>query len=325
MDKHYFIELLHKHLEGKTTAEEEQFLVSYYDLFKAEPDVINVMSVDKKSKLKGEIKDRIWQNILEKEQPDKTSISINKWIIRMAAAAILIAVCITSILFLNKPSPKQQPVVSFRNQQKENRVLYLQDGSTVILGAASKLKYPSSFDGLAKREVYLEGEAFFDITHDASKRFIVHTGKLEIAVLGTAFNIKSIPVEDDITVVVSRGRVKVSDEDKTIGLITKGHQVVYDKSTGNAIEKAVNADLKMNWKRQDLLIDDITVAEAAKLLEDRFDVNISFSDDQIKTKRFTTVFLSNESLEQILRSICEFNEASYKYNREKASVTISKN
>ncbi len=86
----------------------------------------------------------------------------------------------------------------------------------------------------------------------------------------------------------------------------------------------VNADSNMAWKKQDLLLDDVTVGEAAKLLEDKFDVNISVSDSEIETKRFTTVFLRTESLEQVLRSICEFNGALYEYNKEKAIVTISK-
>lgn len=268
--------------------------------------------------------ENIWQNILREEQRNKKPIVISKWMIRMAAAAILIAVCTAAILFLANPPAKNQRVASLLNQQKENRLVYLKDGSSIILSPGSQLNYPPSFNDLDKREVYLEGEAFFNISHHPSKRFIVHTKKLEITVLGTAFNIKAFPGNADITVTVSRGKVKISANDKNLGLITRGQQIIYDKSRGNSIQKTVNADSNLAWKKQDLLLDDVTVGEAVKLLEDKFDVNISVSDSEIETKRFTTVFLRTESLEQVLRSICEFNGALYEYNKEKAIVTISK-
>ena len=361
MDKHYFLELLHKYLKDEATNEEHQFLLSYYNLFQSEPDVLALLSQEKKEELKSQIHTSIWQNISRGEQLDETCMSlpltslpagkakqheyklmqaslplknklytnenvkpIKRWSVRMiAAAAILLAICTIGIFFLRNESAKNQTVVAQVNQQKINRLVRLPDGSTVIVSSGSKLNYPSSFDGLARREVYLEGQAFFDIKHNASKPFIVHTGQFETTVLGTAFNIKAFPGDIDITVTVTRGKVKVSDQNKTLGIILPRQQITYNKQKANPTLKTVDTDTYLDWKAQDLLFDDVTVAEAAELLEERFNVNITFSDQLIKSNRFTTTFLKGESLEQVLTSICEFNGAVYQYDKEKATVSIS--
>ena len=205
---------------------------------------------------------------------------------------------------------------------KENRVIFLPDGSTVILSPGSKLNYPSSFDGMEKREVFLEGQAFFDIKHNASRPFIVHTGKLATIVLGTAFNIKALPSETEITVTVKRGKVKVSDQDKILGVITPNQQITYNQRKVSSTVKVLDNDSYLDWKEQDLLFDNLTIAEAAKLLEERYKVKITISDQSISSQRFTTTFSKNESFEQILKSICIFNGVVYKYNKEKATAII---
>jgi ferric-dicitrate binding protein FerR (iron transport regulator) len=324
MDKHYFLELLHKYLQGKATNEEQQFVLSYYNLFQSEPDVLALLTKEKKEELKNQIHSTIWQNISQHELPQKKVIPINRWFVRVAAAAILLAICSTGILFLhNDQSSKRQTFAGHANKQKENHLIRLPDGSTVIVNADSKLNYPSSFDGLTKREVYLEGQAYFDIKHNSSKPFIVHTGKLATTVLGTAFNVKAFPGDMDITVTVRRGKVKVSDQNRIVAIITPDQQIAYNKGKATASQKMVKAEIYLDWKEQDLLFADVTVAEATELLEERFNVKISFNDEIIKSNRFTTTLLKGESLEQVLKSICEFNSAAYQYDKENATVIIS--
>ncbi|MEJ7692191.1 DUF4974 domain-containing protein [Daejeonella sp.] len=84
----------------------------------------------------------------------------------------------------------------------------------------------------------------------------------------------------------------------------------------------VNRPEYLEWKEQYLLLSDVTVAEDAKLLESRYEVKIKISDDRIGSKRFTTVVRKGETLEEILKSISEFNEAVYKYDLEKAVITL---
>ena len=207
-------------------------------------------------------------------------------------------------------------------EHEKNRVIFLPDGSTVILTGGSKLNYPSTFDGLKTREVYLEGQAFFDIKHNKSRPFIVHTGNLETKVLGTAFNIKAFPNEDNITVTVMRGRVSVNDQNKILGIITPNQQITYAKSKVKSLIQTVRNESYLTWKQEDLLIDNLTISEAAKLVEDRYNVKIIITNPQIESLRFTTTFSKNETLEEILNSICEFNGLAYTYDKEKSIVNI---
>jgi transmembrane sensor len=210
MDKQYFLELLYKHLNGEATDVEQQFLVKYYELFQAEPDIVALLVDEQKETLKNEIKASVWQNIEGDNETHKKIVHIKPWFLKMVAAAVIIGVCATGFLFLrNHPGNKSAHLYSVR-KQNQNLFIVLPDGSRAILSYGSKLSYASSFDGLAKRDVYLEGQAFFDIRHDDLKPFIVHTGKLETTVLGTAFNVKALKGDKTITVTVTRGRVKVT-------------------------------------------------------------------------------------------------------------------
>jgi ferric-dicitrate binding protein FerR (iron transport regulator) len=127
----------------------------------------------------------------------------------------------------------------------------------------------------------------------------------------------------DITVTVKQGAVRVSDQHKTLGIIRPDQQIIYNKQKANSIQKEVADDNYLDWKQRDLLFDNLTVEEAARLLEERFNVKISISSPSIRTRRFTTTFPRNETLEEALKSICEFNEAVFNYDKEKAAVMIS--
>src|ERR1051325_3702044 len=154
MDKQYFIELLHKYLNGDATDEEQQFLAKYYDLFYAEPDIVSLLSDEQREKLKKEIHSSIWENIDRQVDAEKKTIPLKAWGLTIAAAAI-VAICGVGFLFLrNKPGIKPTALYS-AHKQKTNLFLSLPDGSRVILSYGSKLSYASSFDGLDKREVYL--------------------------------------------------------------------------------------------------------------------------------------------------------------------------
>jgi ferric-dicitrate binding protein FerR (iron transport regulator) len=324
MDKHYFIKLLNKYHRGDSTKEEEQFLASYYNLFQHEPDILNTLSTEEREKLRKDIKDAIWSDVPRDIHPVEKGALLSRRLIKVAAAAIFIAF-VTGLFFLSDKLPQKQVSVTGvpAALPPGNRVIFLADGSSVILSPGSKLSYPSSFEGMEKREVFLTGQAFFDVKHNPAKPFIVQTGNLETIVLGTAFNIRAIPGEKDITVTVTKGRVKVINENKTLGIITPNQQIIYDRGKISFTKKVVDNDHYLNWKEDNLLFDNLTIAEAAELLQKRYNVRIVISDQSISSQRFTATFSKDESFEQALKSICEFNEVSYSYNTKDSTVYIN--
>jgi len=325
MTKNYFITILNKYLKGSATEEEQIFVEKYYELFQNEREVLDTFSPGEKNEFKNNLKIDIWNNFASALPPQSKIRSTSRYI-KLAAAAMVVGILISSAYFLFRSSGEKYHYSLAKKapaDDKTNRVIFLPDGSTVILTWSSKLSCPSTFDGLKTREVYLEGQAFFDIKHISSKPFIVHTGTLETKVLGTAFNIKAFPNEDNITVTVKRGRVCVNDQNKILGIITPNEQITYAKSKVKSSISAVKNEGYLTWKKEDLFIDNLTISEAANLLEDRYKVKIIIDNPGIETLRFTSTFSKNEPLEEVLSSICLFNGLGYNYNKEKSTVSLN--
>jgi transmembrane sensor len=285
--------------------------------------------------------DKLWETIPE-ENPQITihekhlnkilaksgpAIPINRssqfaWL-QKVAAVLLVAVLATGTMYffsaIEKNSNDQRAT---ENSVPEHNFINLPDGSTVILNADSKLDFPESFNNLASREVYLTGEGFFDIKHNDSKPFIVHTGKISTTVLGTAFNVKALPGEDDITVTVARGKVKVSENNKILGIIERDQQITFNKESAFSSQTQVNSKQTIAWIERDIFFDDVTLEAAVEQLEERFQVTVQFQNENLKTCRFTATFIKGEDLKQILQVICEFNHATFNYNEENQVVKI---
>lgn len=323
MDKQYFIQLLHKHLKGETTVEEDQLVVSYYNLFSSEPEVLALLHDEEKSRLGESMFTAIQQNIKRHEQHRGRVVTMRRWVYRSAAAAIVVGVLLTSFFYLHqKPAlPGTADVVN--NSRKQNRLIQLPDGSTVLLSYGSKLSYAPSFGQSGTRDVYLEGRAYFDIEHDPSRPFSVHTNDVKTTVLGTAFDVQTVNHDKQVIVTVTRGKVKVSNPARTLDVITPDQQLVYDRQKGKAEKKVVDAVSLLRWKDEaDLFLDNVTFEEAVQVLKDRFNVTITFRDQELKKSRFTTVLLKDENLEQIIKSICAFHNAVCQYDKDSSSLVI---
>lgn len=229
----------------------------------------------------------------------------------VAAAAVLL---IGVLLYLYSPYFGKQSgsaqLIALKVPAHQQRQLTLADGSTIWINAGSKVSYPKQFDGKT-REVYLSGEAYFDIKQDPSKPFIIHTGKVLTTVLGTAFNIKEDPGSDRITVTVTQGKVSVANGKELLGIVTPNQQISFNTRNNTYALANVNAQKAIEWQKKDLYFDDISFADAVAILEQRFKVKISFENKKISTCRFTGRALTGEDLDQILKVICSFNNASY--------------
>ena len=323
MEKKYFLKLLSKYAEGKATRVEQRFLQAYYNLFDSKSDVIAQLTDEQRLALQEDMKWAIWNSINGEETPSYNTKIRSLWVKRLSVAAIFILICSVAIIltgdFLNMTGPA---MITVHNNNKLERSIKLIDGSSVTLGADSRIQYSKSFNKLNKREVYLEGNAFFDVAHNPSKPFVVHSEKVQTVVLGTAFTVEAYPWVKEITVTVKRGKVSVSDESRLQGIITPDQQIRYNKGNRVSIKGKVNATSYNNWKTGTLLFKNVTVAEAADILEKKFKIKVLFSDREVKTKRFTASFNVADSLDTILESICEFNGVPYYYDKGKALVQI---
>jgi transmembrane sensor len=235
-----------------------------------------------------------------------------------AAAVIFLTLFFGWPAFHNVINPEK--LMAMQVPANEKRELVLSDGSKIRINAGSEFQYPVTFNGNT-REVYLTGEAYFDIVHDASKPFIVHTGNVITKVLGTAFNINADKKSNTVVVTVTRGKVSVADGTHLLGLITPNQQITYNTSNNEHIQNTVDANEVIAWQENDLHFEDITFEQAAKELQQRFKINIKFSNDKVKNCRFSGTALKGKNIDQVLKVLCSFNNATYQHNPD-GSITI---
>ena len=324
MDKTGFLKILHKYQQGKSTKEEKDFLEGYYNLFEEEEDVLKSMSEKEKQEYKMEIRESVLGKIYNIQSYGSKVRYTGRKSLRLAAAIVLFMIAGAFAFYLVNRDQDYNSAEKVVEVNKDNRVIFLPDGSKVILSAGSKLNYPSSFDGLENREVTLIGEGYFDIRHNASRPFIVHSGKIETVVLGTAFNVRAIAGQENITVTVTRGKVKVVDleKNKVLGIITPNQQIVYNVKKVNSVMNSVDTENYLTWMNADLLCDNLTLAEVVELVQDRYKVKIAIEDPSILSQRFTTTFSNKEKLDNILETICLFNNLEYAFDSTRSTFII---
>lgn len=245
------------------------------------------------------------------------------WVRIAAAAVVIIAVGVISYRLLpTKPAGQQQAKANTPAVEKNiNQYLTLADGSKVLLHAGSKLLYPPAFNG-SSREVTLTGEAFFDVAHNDAKPFVIHSGNIKTTVLGTAFNIKAWPAEPEVTVTVTRGKVKVENESGVLGIITPDQQLSVNTQNNQLKQAAVNAESELSWKNREYTMDNVTLDEAITELEFRYDIIIETgANEKPGNCRFTASFKQDESLDYVLNVVCRFYQASWKKVDDRIVIT----
>jgi ferric-dicitrate binding protein FerR (iron transport regulator) len=195
--------------------------------------------------------------------------------------------------------------------RSESKFLLLEDSTQVWLNAASSLEFPDQFDG-SKREVYLSGEAFFDVKHADKIPFIIHTGNISTTVMGTAFNIKAYPGQKNITVSVSRGKVKVSRTDGWIATLTKGQQVKVNKEGSEVTEKNIAPEGIAAWQQGNLVYEDETFEDIIADMERMYNANIRIVNNSLPGQKISTSFKREIGVEQALQVLCKLTDTELK-------------
>jgi ferric-dicitrate binding protein FerR (iron transport regulator) len=314
MDNQKIESLLDRYQKGEASLEEKNLVEKWLEERDNQDSEWKSLNDNAKEQWLGSAFNKI-QDTLDLDQPKVVHLPQRSSIWKRIAAVAAVAALIFTIYRQAPSFFNQDRLTTLSVPANQRKLITLPDGSTVWLNAASKLKYSEDFNDKV-REVYLSGEAYFDVQHNPEKRFIIHTGKIVTTVLGTAFNIKEDENKHTITVTVTRGKVKVANGNKQLGIITPNQQISFNLKTSEAVQNQVNASESIAWQEADLHFEDITFAEAAVKLQQQFNVKINFSNEKLKECRFTGSALDGAKLENILKVICEFNGAIYRHQTD---------
>lgn len=179
--------------------------------------------------------------------------------------------------------------------------IVLEDGTVVWLNAGSKLSYNSAFSH-KDRNVQLEGEGYFEVTHNKKLPFIVHTSDIDVKVLGTRFNVKAYGDEENIEVILAEGSINLSSlNNQTEPLTLKPEQLaIYNKESGQTEIRKVPASQADNWTTGAHFFNELTLVEIVRQLEKSFDVTFIFRNEEKKNLTFYGDFRNDDSLDDIL-------------------------
>lgn len=240
MSQQEFNELSKRYLEGKTSEEEEKYLLEWWN---KQPQ-FQLADFDEVQRNK--IEKRVWKNITKQIRfIFPINIQQLSWISGIAASLLMV------FFLANKNEPvnkiigqfssakiKEKEGIEIKNTTSAEQEVKLEDGTVVLLKQKSTIVYDKTFNQ-DKREVFLTGEAFFKVKRDVTRPFIVHTGTLVTEVLGTSFRIKPNPVSNLIEVAVTTGRVSVYLEktnirnERTGIILTPNQRVIFNENSQN--------------------------------------------------------------------------------------------
>lgn len=178
--------------------------------------------------------------------------------------------------------------------------LLLADGTSVHLNAGSSIKFPVRFIQGSPREVFLKGEAYFDVERDETHPFIVSAQDISIEVLGTQFSVMSYPEDSSSQVVLVEGSVGMSlDNTSEQIVLTPGQRGVFDKKNKAIVTDEVSTSIYTSWMHGELVFRHMTFEDILKRLERHYNVKIDNQFIAAKEETFNANF-GEESIEQVL-------------------------
>jgi ferric-dicitrate binding protein FerR (iron transport regulator) len=254
---------------------------------------------------------------LQEERPSKHR-NILVWMRNIAAIFLLVIGMGWGVWQVNwmNTSEAVQMVERTGSSGMANKFI-LSDGTTIWLNAQSKLRYPEQFDR-DSREVFLEGEAYFEVFHDPKKPFLIHTQGSVTEVLGTSFTVRSYVYEPTIEVNLLSGKVSFSLQDSLTQqkVIVKPKQKAILNKADQRISVVENEDQNfLAWKTHQLIFKDVALSKALQTLEAYYGVDFIVSDTVLLNCRFTGSF-NQAPLEDVLQVFAFGSDISYRKQGE---------
>ncbi len=336
MNRRAFYDLLQRYSDGTCTDEEKKLVEQWYELLDDDHEAA-VSDEEIKSTV-----DRLWPVIKEKTLPqpvqpvpEKRVRRIPVYVRWISAAAVLAAISVSSYWFTSNagfPSFQEdivrEDLTRTINQLSTPDTLYLPDKSMVILEPGAKLYYPDSF-ALTKREVYLEGNAFFKVTKNAKSPFYVYSNNIVTQVLGTSFFVKTNTVTQDVEVSVRTGKVAVYENEsqansskrteESTGVILKPNQkVIYNRNDGHFRTTLIDAPLPLlpNSQQEEMVtelnfvFEETPISRVLSFLEEAYHIEIITENDNLGKSLFSGD-IKGQNLYDQLEIICQSIQATY--------------
>lgn len=261
------------------------------------------------------------RNSSDSTQPETKSIPLKRFYRIVAAASILLAITFSGAYYLGRNNISNQSApLSYSSLTGKSKVI-LPDGTEVWLHSNTSLYYNSNFTSNT-REVTMNGEAYFSVTHDAKKPFIVHSNDASVTVHGTKFNVNAYESSQNILVSLYEGSVTMKAANKDV-MLTPGQEGHYDRLNNTLDVKQGDVEFAKSWTNDKLRFQNKNLRYVCRYLAKWYSVDINI-DPAISDNQSYTFTLKDESLEEIIRIMARINTIDYQFNEQKKLTLTTK-
>lgn len=323
-DKDKAIALLKKYKAGLCTPEEVDRIKQWYDSFNDSSDKLNPeesqLAADEASR---RVLIRLFENDNDRTRRNRKSLS---YILPRIAACLLVGCSFFGLIYKIRTSHDELVTYSgFDTRKGERREIQLSDGSTITLNVLSSIRVPSNF-GVKDRRIILRGEAFFQVSKDKTRPFIIKTGKIQTRVVGTSFDIKAYNTDNSIKVAVATGKVQVEKDSPTgkklIGRdLTHNHLFEYNIEKDTYSQTMADADLLSAWRSNRLIFKLAPIIDIAQTIERVYNIPVVIVGKPAKKGLYTVTF-DNYPLSKTLSLLANLSGITYEINQQKLIINI---
>ena len=317
MTQEEFNRLVDKYLAGNASPLEERII---NDFFSAQESKANLPQSKLSDEMWNAVENQIRNTRALRHSPSghpKRS-KRKKWVLISLVVSLVFGSSAWYIVALGWLSTHNVELLASTTSRGQKLIITMNDGSRVYLNSSSTLSYPATFPS-DKREVFLEGEAFFEVIRNENSPFLIHSGNITTRVLGTSFNVNAFDA-NNISVSVASGKVQV-DVDDASGttsnpsnsvVLLPDQQAIYQKQNGLTIAR-IDIERFIAWKNNTLHFEDASLQEVAVVLERWYNVTIEFDDPRIKKCRINGQY-KDQTLNSVLKSIQYMYKINYEFS-----------
>lgn len=312
--------VLQQYFEGELSNEQQESVEAQLSSLGKKMD-------KKKNGLSGEQLDKSHQRIkrqvfarLQLEEPAAPRRTLPVAMRRYAAIAAVMAVLVVSGYFMFSPRVRQwseqqasaaQPALFVETGNGKTQEVTLPDGTRLFVNRQTLIHYiPQDFNK-RKREIWLEGEAFFEVTHNPHKPFIIHSGEVQTTVRGTSFNIQAYPQIGEISVSVRDGKVQVNTSSQPEEMLIANQRMVYDVERNTQTLHSGNWEEDAAWREGRLVLKDANLRELKLRVQQLYGVQMEVEGNFLDDARFGVSFQKGTELTDVLNTIAQLYNVRY--------------
>ncbi|MNE24036.1 fec operon regulator FecR [compost metagenome] len=262
------------------------------------------------------LKNNLYRSIAQESEVIQQK-AINHFSFLKIAAAIALLIAFGAGLFYvyNYRNQVNEQWVRIDNQGSKIKSVSMPDNSIIWLNANSSISYSNLYN-TTKRELKLSGEAFFQVTKNHQKPFIVHSGNISTTALGTSFNISAYEKDQIVRVVLVTGKVAVDlkksfNNEKRV-ILTPGKMIEFENKNAKWTSSMINTNSVTLWRNNKLVFVNELLPDALRKLARHYHVNIRFNEEELSHLYFDGTFESTEEKERVLKTVLSIYGLTYK-------------